>query len=107
MTIEPLWSPWWTSPFPPLYIVKKKLLATNPIFSHSFDHIAFKLQHKLLYATSLWIMLLMTIEPLWSDGQDELDHFRQFGLVYSKKKLPYLNVIIANIIAKKYSNNNK
>ena len=38
----------------------EKLLATNPIFSHSFDH----------------------------------------GLIYSKTKLAYLNVIIANIIAK-------
>ena len=51
MTIEPLWSPWWKSPFPPnlvLYIVKK-LIASTAIFSHSFDHRDFKLKHKLLY----------------------------------------------------------
>ena len=51
ITIEPLWSPWWTSQFPPnlvLYIVKK-LIASTAIFSHSFDHRAFNRSHKPLY----------------------------------------------------------
>ena len=30
-------------------IYSKKLIASTAIFSHSFDHTAFKLKHKLLY----------------------------------------------------------
>ena len=67
MTIDPLWSPWWTSPFPPnlvLYIVKK-LLARNLSSPTVLIVELSSFNTRLYLVTSLWIVLLMTIEPSW------------------------------------------
>ena len=69
-------------------IYSKKLLASTAISSHSFDHRAFKLQHKLLYGH-----LIMDCVP--DDDRAivvammDFAISAQFGLIMKKKTLSY------------------
>ena len=65
-------------------IYSKKLIAWTAIFSHSFDHRAFKLYHKLLYGH-----LIMDC-AFYGDRTNvvamvDFAISAQFGLIYSKK----------------------
>ena len=80
-------------------IYSKKLLASTAIFSHSFDHRALKLWHKLLYGHPIMHCAFdddRTIVVAMMDFAISA----QFGLIYNlKKKLLATNPIFSQSLS--------
>ena len=72
-----------------IYMYSKKFLASTAIFSHSSDHRAFKLQHKLLYGH---LMMDCGFDDDLTIVVAVMDFAisAQFGLIYS-------NILLASI----------